>query len=81
MASNLEEFVYQLANDQSYLDRFRADPKAVLAQTNLSGSEKDLVLSGDAKRISAAIGHGIDPPFVVTIERGSAAESSAGIEA
>jgi hypothetical protein len=56
MASNLEDFVYRLANDQDLLDQFRSDPHGVLAGSGLSGPEKDLVLSGDADQISAALG-------------------------
>lgn len=77
MASSLEEFVYRLANDQRFQDRFREDPEAVVAATDLPEWQKDLLLSGDAEGVAQVLGARSAAVVVVVSTSGTAASAEA----
>jgi Aromatic-ring-opening dioxygenase LigAB, LigA subunit len=67
VASELERFLYRLANDPNLLTQYQADPDAVLAGADLTNSEKDLVRSGDATKIMSALRQGGVTGVVVVV--------------
>jgi hypothetical protein len=47
MASELEDFLYRLANDDALLSRYRANPDAVIAESPLEPNDARALLTGD----------------------------------
>lgn len=55
MASNLGSFLTQLSQNPTFLSIFQADPQGTLDKTNLTPSEKAVLLSGNASAINSAL--------------------------
>ena len=47
----INKLFYKLETDKAYLDRFRADPKAVLAELKLTDEEREAILAGDVGKL------------------------------
>lgn len=54
----INKLFYKLETDKAYLDRFRADPKAVLAELTLTDEEREAVLAGDVGKLYVMGCHG-----------------------
>jgi hypothetical protein len=47
----VNKLFYELETDRAYLERFRADPKVVLAEINLTDEERTALLAGDVGKL------------------------------
>lgn len=56
MATNLTEFLGRLAQDPELLEAFRADKTGTMNEQGVSAEHQEVLLSGDADRIHAAVG-------------------------
>lgn len=54
--SKVLQFLVDLGSDADLRQRYQHDPVRVLAQTALSGAEREAVCSGDSGRVYAAAG-------------------------
>lgn len=53
---SIGEFLIQLGEDQDLLARYNDDPKAVLVEAGVSPEHHEALLTGDLKRVRAALG-------------------------
>jgi hypothetical protein len=54
MASKFTNFLNKLSTDPVTLEKYKANPEAVMIEEKLTPAERTLLLSGDAKLILAA---------------------------
>lgn len=73
MASELEDFLYRLANDDALLSRFRSEPDSVLAQSGLEPEDARALRTGDIEYLRS---HGpIEMPLIWVDVSGSSPTS------
>lgn len=54
----LNKLFYRLETDKAYLERFRADPAAVVAEIDLTDQERTALLAGDVGKLYVMGCHG-----------------------
>lgn len=54
----LNKLFYRLETDKAYLERFRADPAAVVVEIDLTGEERTALLAGDVGKLYVMGCHG-----------------------
>jgi hypothetical protein len=55
MASELEDFLYRLANDDALLSRYRADPDSVLEESTLKPDDARALRTGDVQYVRSHV--------------------------
>lgn len=56
MSKQAADFVNELSQDPEKLERFKADPDAAMAGTDLSAEDKAVLRTKDAQKISSYLG-------------------------
>lgn len=54
--TRLVRFIFELSTDPRRVAKFRKNPRAAMKRAKLTSEEKRAILSGNARRIRAAIG-------------------------
>jgi hypothetical protein len=54
----LNKLFYRLETDKAYLERFRADPAAIVAEIDLTDEERTALLAGDVGKLYVMGCHG-----------------------